>query len=93
MAGQFQDYLSVFDVGLNGADRALHNQFHSNRCCQVNDHMAAIQQFCRHRHIHDGVNVVVKIRISLEMKEIFNVAGGKIIEGKNLVALCEKIFR
>ena len=55
--------------------------------------MAAIQQFCRHRHIYDGVNGVVKIRISLEMKDIFNVAGGKIIEDKNLAALSEKIFR
>jgi len=27
------------------------------------------------------------------MKDIFNVAGGKIIEDKNLAALCEKIFR
>lgn len=27
------------------------------------------------------------------MKDIFNVAGGKIIEDKNLAALSEKIFR
>ena len=52
-----------------------HDQFYAHRCRQVKDHVAAIHQLRRHRHIHDGVDGVVKIRIRFQMKDILDGTG------------------
>ena len=80
------------DVRLDRVDRALHNELHTHRGRQVEDHVRAIDQLRQQPLVGDGVDLVVEAVRLLRFVEIADVAGGKVVHGVDLSALVQQGF-
>ena len=73
-------------VRFNSAHRAFDNQFDADRRGQVNHGVALIDQLGSDWLVLHRVDGVMKIRMALQMFDIANAAGRKIVKDKDLIA-------
>ena len=73
-------------IGLNRVHRAFNDQLDSHRRGQVKDDIALVHEFRRNGLVLNVINGVVKARIVLQVANVFETAGGKIVDDKDFVA-------
>ena len=73
-------------VCLDGADRTLDNKFDSDRGGEMKYNVALIDQLGGDRLVVHALDGVVKMRVIFQVANIFNAAGGKIVDDKDFVA-------
>ena len=72
LVGLGEDDLGAVHVGFDGAHRAFDDQLHADGGRQVQDNVAAIDEFCHHPGLVHAVNRVVEARMSLEVGDVIN---------------------
>jgi hypothetical protein len=45
-------------IGLDGAHRTVHDEFHTDRCRQMENHIGAVHQFADQGFVKDGIDAV-----------------------------------
>src|ERR1022692_534428 len=77
------------DVGLDGAHGTVHNQAHPNGSRQMINDIGEVHEFGHQLCVGDGVNVVGKFRMNLEMLNISDRAGGEVVDDADFIAQVE----
>ncbi len=80
-------------VGLDGLDGTFDDEFDANGGGQMDDHIGIIDEFGEQLAIFDVVEVILHAVGRLEMTNVFNAAGGEIVEQNDAVAAVEKALR
>lgn len=80
------------NIGFNRVDRAFDDQLHADRGRQVVNGVAGVHQFGQHRLVGHRVDVVVKLRIVLEVADIVDAAGGEVVDDVNVFAPAQQLF-
>jgi len=58
----------------------------------VEDYIGFIHQLGKQLPIGDGIEEIAEARVKLEMANIFNAAGGEIVQHDDIIAAMEKRF-
>jgi hypothetical protein len=85
--------LGAVHVGLNGLDGTFDDEFDANGGGQMDDHIGIIDEFGKQLAILDVVEVILHAIGRLEMTDIFDAAGGEVVEQNDAVAAVEKALR
>ena len=92
-AGGFQDPLRSVDVGLDGANRTFHDQFHADGGREVDHRVGIIDEFGHQLAVLDVVQVIFHAIEALEMTNVVHAAGGQIVEQHDAIAAVEQPLR
>src|SRR5882672_3356839 len=87
LASGFQDQLRSVDIGFDGLDRALDNEFDADGGSQMDDELR------NQLTILDVVEVIFHAFGGFQMTDVVHAAGGKIVEQHNAIAAIEQSFR
>ncbi len=93
LVGGFEDQLGAIYIGLDGLDGAFHDEFDADGGGQMNDHVGIIDEFGEQLAILDIVQVILHAAGRLEMADVFDAAGRKVVEQDDAVAAVEKPLR
>ncbi len=85
--------MSAVYIGLDGLDGAFDDEFDSDSGGQMDDHIGIIDEFGEQLAVLNAVEVVLHAVGRLEMADVFDTAGGKIVEQNDAVAAVEKPLR
>ena len=83
---QRENDFGAVNIRFDRANRTLYDQLHADRSCQVKDHVALINQLSRNGLVVNALDRVMVARMLFEVANIFNAAGGKIIDDKDFIA-------
>ena len=86
--------MRAVDIGLDGLDWTLDDKFDSYGGSQMDDDIGVVNEFGEQLAILDVIEVILHAPGGLEMADVFNAAGRKIIEQDDTIAavkepLCE----
>ena len=90
---QSQQLVSRVNVGFNGADRIVGNQFDAYRGGQMKDHVHAVDRFAQRDRVCDGAVANLQATVVFDSGQIVGTAGREIVEHDNHVSLAQKQFR
>ncbi len=71
----------------------MHDQLHADRRRQMHHSVTFVDQFRQHRFIGDGIERITEVRMSFEVANIRNRAGGEIIDDRHPVAALDQGIR
>ena len=91
-AGQLEQGLGALDVRLHGGDRLLDDELHAHRRRQVEDHVGLLDEPFHHEGIEDAVDGESETRVVRKMRDVFEPAGGQVVDYVDLMPLVEQVF-
>src|SRR5713226_8360070 len=93
LAGGFEDQLRAVYVGLDGLDGAFDDEFDADGGGKMDDDIGIINEFGEQLAILDVVQVILHAFGRLEMADVFDAAGGEVVEQSDAVAAVEQSLR
>ena len=86
--------MRAVDIGLDSLDRAFDDEFDADSGGQMDDHIGIVDELSEQLAILNVIQVILHAPGGLEMADVFNAAGRKIIEQDDTIAavkepLCE----
>src|SRR5208282_504732 len=92
LVGVLEHQLGAVHVGLDGVDRAFHDELDAHRGGQVVHHVAAIDHLRQLMLVLERVDHVVKAFPAFEVFDVVDAAGREIVEDIDFLPLAEKFF-
>ena len=89
LASSFEDELRAVDVGLDGLDGAFDDELDADGGGEMDDHIGIVNELGEQLAILDIVQMILHAVGGLEMADIFDAAGGEIVEQNDAVAAVE----
>src|SRR6266849_1159441 len=92
-AGGFEDQLGAIYVGLDGLDGTFDDELDADGGGEMDDDIGIVDEFGKQLAIFDVVEVILHAVGRLKMANVFDAAGGEIVEQNDAVAAVEKALR
>ncbi len=92
-AGRLKHGLRSVDIGLDGSNRAFHDEFHAHGSGEMENDVGLVHQFGQQMTVFQGFEKIVHPVILLEVPDILHAPGGKIVHQQDLVAALKQTFR
>ena len=92
-AGSFEDHLRAVYIGLDGLDRAFDDEFDTDGGGQMDDDIGIVNEFGEQLAILEVVEVILHAVGRLEMADVFDAAGRKVVQQNDVFAAIKKRLR
>jgi len=88
----FEDQLGAVDVGFDGANGTLDDEFDADSRGKVYDDIGVIHEFGEQLAILNAIQVILHALGGLEMTNVVDAAGGEIVQEHDVIAAVEQTF-
>ena len=92
LAGSGEHDLGGLDIRLNGSHRAFDDELHPHRGSEVEHLIRGVHQLPGQGSVLHASDDVAEARLALEMLDVANRAGRKVIDHRHLIAAAEQRF-
>jgi hypothetical protein len=75
---------------VQSTNRGVHNQSNANRSRQMIDDVALVNQVSKHARVHDGIDDTPESPLTLQVLDVHDGSGRKIVQNSHIVSLSKQ---